>query len=163
MKPTRALCALSSVAIIWMLQAPLRAQASVSMGGAGFSEVREIRYPTSFDVSQNDIEVNPLREQPAQQVLIPPTVVPGDFETRAVGAQVQTGPITVSGFVAVQRSVDGRQLVTLQAKNGRRFRVATGSHFRMGRRVFKALGFGEKEYRVQDIRTREIFVFRDPL
>lgn len=140
----------------------LFAQGSVSLGGAGFRETREIRYPTSFDLSENRIERNPQAQGPAPRVVIPPTVVPSGFETRTVGTQLQTGPITVSGFVAVQRSVDGTQLVTLQAKNGRKFRVATGKHFRMSGRIFKALGFHEKQYRVQDIKTREIFVFNTP-
>ncbi|GEM_PF-2469436 len=144
------------------LHLPVMGQGSVSMGGAGFREVREIRYPTEFDVSENDIEVNPRAGQPNQRVIIPPTVVPGGFETRTVGTQLQTGPISVSGYVVLQRSADGRQLVTLRAKNGRQFRVATGSHFRMGGRIFKALGFGDKTYRVQDIKTKETFVFRDP-
>ncbi len=60
--------------------------------------VNEIIYPTEFDVTQNDIQVQGGAggvEAGAAPVFIPPTVIPGGFETRAVGVILNVTP-TVS-------------------------------------------------------------------
>ena len=56
--------------------------------------VREIIYPTEFDVSENDIEVsgNGGGATGAQIPFIPPTVIPGAFETREVGVILNVTP-----------------------------------------------------------------------
>ncbi|MCC5847740.1 MAG: hypothetical protein JJU29_06550 [Verrucomicrobia bacterium] len=59
--------------------------------------VNEIIYPTEFDVTQNDIQVQggAGAEPGAAPVFIPPTVIPGGFETRQVGVILNVTP-TVS-------------------------------------------------------------------
>jgi general secretion pathway protein D len=62
--------------------------------------VREIIYPTEFDVSENDIQVNRGGggggfDDAAAIPFIPPTVIPGAFETREVGVILNVTP-TVS-------------------------------------------------------------------
>jgi general secretion pathway protein D len=62
--------------------------------------VREIIYPTEFDVSENDINLNNQGggQQPGGAgaiPFIPPTVIPGAFETREVGVILNVTP-TVS-------------------------------------------------------------------
>ncbi len=59
--------------------------------------VNEIIYPTEFDVTENDIEVQGAvgggdGENPNQPVFIPPTVIPGGFETRNVGVILNVTP-----------------------------------------------------------------------
>jgi general secretion pathway protein D len=55
--------------------------------------VREIIYPTEFDVSENDIEIQGGGGQTGANVpFIPPTVIPGAFETREVGVILNVTP-----------------------------------------------------------------------
>ena len=56
--------------------------------------VREIIYPPEFDVSENDVQVNQgFGGQNAAAVpFIPPTVIPGGFETRQVGVILNVTP-----------------------------------------------------------------------
>ena len=57
--------------------------------------VNEIIYPTEFDVTQNDIQVQgggAAGEAGAPPVFIPPTVIPGGFETRQVGVILNVTP-----------------------------------------------------------------------
>lgn len=58
--------------------------------------VNELIYPTEFDVTQNDIQVQGgTGGEGAAPVFIPPTVIPGGFETRQVGVILNVTP-TVS-------------------------------------------------------------------
>ncbi len=58
--------------------------------------VEEIIYPTEFDVTENDIEIQGGGgEDNDQPVFVPPTVIPGGFETREVGVILNVTP-TVS-------------------------------------------------------------------
>jgi len=58
--------------------------------------VEEIIYPTEFDVTENDIEIQGGGGDDGDQpVFIPPTVIPGGFETREVGVILNVTP-TVS-------------------------------------------------------------------
>jgi len=64
--------------------------------------VREIIYPTEFDVSENDINVQGqggagggIAGQGNQPFFVPPTVIPGAFETRETGVILNVTP-TVS-------------------------------------------------------------------
>jgi len=54
--------------------------------------VEEIIYPTEFDITENDIEITGAA---SGQVFIPPTVIPGGFETRETGVILNVTP-TVS-------------------------------------------------------------------
>ena len=57
--------------------------------------VNEIIYPTEFDVTQNDIQVQgggTTGDAAAAPVFIPPTVIPGGFETRQVGVILNVTP-----------------------------------------------------------------------
>jgi general secretion pathway protein D len=55
--------------------------------------VREIIYPTEFDVSENDIEIQGGGGATGANVpFIPPTVIPGAFETREVGVILNVTP-----------------------------------------------------------------------
>jgi general secretion pathway protein D len=57
--------------------------------------VREIIYPTEFDVSENDINFVPgggVAGQNQNIPFIPPTVIPGGFETRQVGVILNVTP-----------------------------------------------------------------------
>ncbi|MFO1528649.1 MAG: hypothetical protein U1F77_02670 [Kiritimatiellia bacterium] len=56
--------------------------------------VREIIYPTEFDVSENDVQVNQGfgGANAAAVPFIPPTVIPGGFETRQVGVILNVTP-----------------------------------------------------------------------
>ncbi len=137
----------------------LFAQTTVGVGGAGIRESREIRYPTSFDVSENDIERVPNNNQNQPQVVIPPVVVPEGFTTRSTGQALESSSINVSGRIIYQKSANGQQLVTLRANNGQQFNVATGMKFKMGSRVFQAMGFEEGRYRVQDLTTKKLYYF----
>jgi len=58
--------------------------------------VNELIYPTEFDVTQNDIQVQGGgTDNAGAPVFIPPTVIPGGFETRQVGVILNVTP-TVS-------------------------------------------------------------------
>lgn len=54
--------------------------------------VNEIIYPTEFDVTQNDIQVQGGTGTDAAPVFVPPTVIPGGFETRQVGVILNVTP-----------------------------------------------------------------------
>jgi general secretion pathway protein D len=57
--------------------------------------VNEIIYPTEFDVTENDIQVQGgggTADDPSQPVFVPPTVIPGGFETREVGVILNVTP-----------------------------------------------------------------------
>lgn len=134
---------------------------SVSFGGAGFSETREIRYPTSYEVRESNVDVtrttNP--NQTNRPIVAPPVVVPQNFETREVGHTLDVQTVGVSGRVLLKRSADGRQMVTLMAENGHQFVVATGSRFKMGKRVFHAVGFWGGAYLLQDLSNKRMYQF----
>lgn len=57
--------------------------------------VEEIIYPTEFDITENDIEIQGGVGTAAQPIFIPPTVIPGGFETRSTGVILNVTP-TVS-------------------------------------------------------------------
>jgi general secretion pathway protein D len=54
--------------------------------------VEEIIYPTEFDVTENDIEIQPGLGAAGEAVFVPPTVIPGGFETREVGVILNVTP-----------------------------------------------------------------------
>lgn len=127
----------------------------------GFSEGREYRYPTRFDVStpgQINRNANPFLPENTQVVQVP-SVVPSDFQTRRTGVGVTASQINITGRVVVVNSRDGSQIVTLPSSSGTEFRVATGSTFSMNRQAFRAEGFRDGRYLVRSLANQQVYYF----
>jgi len=127
----------------------------------GFSEGREFRYPTRFDVStpgQINRNANPFLPENTQVVQVP-SVVPSDFQTRRTGVGVSASQINITGSVVVVNSRDGSEIVTLRSSSGTEFRVATGSTFSMNRQAFRAEGFKNGHYLVRSLANQQVYYF----
>jgi hypothetical protein len=129
----------------------------------GFSEGREYRYPTRFDVAppgqiNRNQNANPFLPDNTQVVQVP-SVVPSDFQTRRTGVGVSATEINITGRVVVVNSHDGSELVTLRSSSGTEFRVATGSTFSMNRQAFRAEGFRNGIYQVRSLANQQVYYF----
>jgi hypothetical protein len=68
--------------------------------------VDEILYPTEFDVTENDIEIQ-ATVRGGESAPQPPTVIPGGFETREVGSIVNITPsVLKSGEIILELLIE---------------------------------------------------------
>ncbi len=73
---------------------------------------QELTYPTEFDVSENDIQVNSGGNDNAAASATTPTVIPGGFETRNLGFSMNVRTVRLpDGLVGVILSPEFAELV----------------------------------------------------